>query len=558
MIFENGKAVSEFSLHIVKREREIDMKRVYTLYRVSTVQQVDIVKDDIPMQRIACHEFAKRQGDWVIVKEFEEKGISGYKVSASKRDAIQDLKEAAMKNEFDILLVFMFDRLGRIEYETPFILQWFVEHGIEAWSVNEGQQKFENHVDKLTNYIRFWQASGESEKTSIRVKTRMNQMTSEGLYTGGTIPYGYCLVDAGRKNKKGKAMRDLAVDENEAAVVKMVFKMTIEQGYGSYCMAEYLNERGYTTHKNSPFQSNTILRMLKNQIYRGFLERGDAKSERIEALQIISDADFFKAQHILNQRANKSDEKRRIAMTNKGRALLSGNVFCAHCGCRLATSRYVERYRRSDGSMYEKEYGRYVCYHRSRGLNDCDGATTYIAEKIDEAIMKVMREIFANISGCPQEEKIEAAYRNMVANNHKTQQKLNLELQKNRTQLDALRLEIGKTLTGESVYDKEDLANMITVLRSKITSAEAQLEALKQEDAAQKAVSESIIPAYQQFKTWAEEFDSAPFEMKKMIANQLFSRVEIGKGYKIRLELDATFKTFCEEWFAIQNLEAAV
>ena len=172
--------------------------------------------------------------------------------------------------------------------------------------------------------------------------------------------------------------------------------------------------------------------------------------------------------------------------------------------------------------------------------------------------MKVMREIFANISGCPQEEKIEAAYRNMVANNHKTQQKLNLELQKNRTQLDALRLEIGKTLTGESVYDKEDLANMITVLRSKITSAEAQLEALKQEDAAQKAVSESIIPAYQQFKTWAEEFDSAPFEMKKMIANQLFSRVEIGKGYKIRLELDATFKTFCEEWFAIQNLEAAV
>ena len=501
------------------------MKRVYTLYRVSTAQQVDIVKDDIPMQRIACHEFAKRQGDWVIVKEFEEKGISGYKVSASKRDAIQDLKEAAMKNEFDILLVFMFDRLGRIEYETPFILQWFVEHGIEAWSVNEGQQKFENHVDKLTNYIRFWQASGESEKTSIRVKTRMNQMTSEGIFTGGAVPYGYSLVDQGRKNKKGKEMRDLVINETEAEIVKMVFKMTIEQGYGSHRMAEYLNRLGYLTHKNAPFQSSYILRILKNQIYRGFLERGDVKSERIEALQIISDADFFKVQNILSQRANKSDEKRRIAMTNKGRALLSGNVFCAHCGCRLSTSRYVERYRRSDGTMYEKEYGRYICYHRSRGLNDCDGATTYIAEKIDEAIMKVMREIFANISGCPQEEKIEAAYRNVIANKHKTQQKLNLELQKNRTQLDALRMEIGKTLTGESVYDKEDLANMITVLRGKITSAEAQLEALKQEDAAQKAVSESIIPAYRQFKTWAEEFDSAPWEMKKMIANQLFSKV---------------------------------
>ncbi len=38
------------------------MKRVYCLYRVSTAQQVDVVKDDIPMQRIACHDFAARMG----------------------------------------------------------------------------------------------------------------------------------------------------------------------------------------------------------------------------------------------------------------------------------------------------------------------------------------------------------------------------------------------------------------------------------------------------------------------------------------------------------------
>ena len=58
------------------------MKRVYTLYRVSTLKQVDIVKDDIPMQKIACQEFAEQQGDWQIIKEYEEKGISGSKVSA--------------------------------------------------------------------------------------------------------------------------------------------------------------------------------------------------------------------------------------------------------------------------------------------------------------------------------------------------------------------------------------------------------------------------------------------------------------------------------------------
>lgn len=40
------------------------MKRVYTLYRVSTKGQVD--KDDIPMQKTACHE-------WTIVKRVDTK-----------------------------------------------------------------------------------------------------------------------------------------------------------------------------------------------------------------------------------------------------------------------------------------------------------------------------------------------------------------------------------------------------------------------------------------------------------------------------------------------------
>ena len=72
------------------------MKRVYTLYRVSTKQQVDQAKNDIPMQRIECREFAQKQG-WEIVRELEEKGVSGFKVSAADRDAIQDLKVAAEK-----------------------------------------------------------------------------------------------------------------------------------------------------------------------------------------------------------------------------------------------------------------------------------------------------------------------------------------------------------------------------------------------------------------------------------------------------------------------------
>ena len=142
-----------------------DLRRVYCLYRVSTLGQVE--KDDIPMQKQYCREFVGQHPGWEIVKEFSEKGVSGFKVSAKDRDAIQEIQRDALQNKFDILLVFMFDRLGRREDETPFVVEWFVKNGIEVWSAKEGQQRFDTHVDKLLNYIRYWQASGESIKTSV-------------------------------------------------------------------------------------------------------------------------------------------------------------------------------------------------------------------------------------------------------------------------------------------------------------------------------------------------------------------------------------------------------
>ena len=104
------------------------------------------------------------------------------------------------------------DRLGRRDDETPFVVQWFVQQGIEVWSAREGEQRFDNHVDKLLNYIRFWQASGESEKTAIRVRSRHSQMVQDGQWRGGLVAYGYRLEFQDRTNKKGQPVRDLVID----------------------------------------------------------------------------------------------------------------------------------------------------------------------------------------------------------------------------------------------------------------------------------------------------------------------------------------------------------
>ena len=81
-------------------------------------------------------------------------------------------------------------------------MEWFAKKGIRVWSVKEGEQRFESHTDRLTNYIRFWQADGESQKTSMRTKTALGQMVEDGRFRGGNAPYGYRLEKSGIFNKR--------------------------------------------------------------------------------------------------------------------------------------------------------------------------------------------------------------------------------------------------------------------------------------------------------------------------------------------------------------------
>ena len=79
------------------------------------------------------------------------------------RDDVGPDRKAAEQGEFDILLVFMYDRLGRNLNETPFIAEWFTKKGIHVWSVYEGEIIDGVDAERMLDYIRFWQTD-EAQK----------------------------------------------------------------------------------------------------------------------------------------------------------------------------------------------------------------------------------------------------------------------------------------------------------------------------------------------------------------------------------------------------------
>ena len=441
----------------------------------------------------------------------------------------------------------MFDRIGRIDDETPFVVEWFIKHGIEVWSTQEGQQKLENQGDKIVNYVRFLQANTESEKTSMRLKTVTAQMTEAGEYRGGGTSFGYKCEHLGRTNKRGQYVKDLVIIPEEAEIVRMMFELTYYEGYGSYRLAEYVNSLGIRTHNGSKFQSNTVNRILRNRLYCGYYVAGDVVSPKIERLVIVEEELFNGVQKILDERMQKNENSRSVAKTTKGRTLLSGNIFCGHCGGRLVAVANTEKYIRADGTIGKSTYLRYICYHRTRRLSQCEGQSIYSANKIEEMVLMVVTQYLQRIKSTPKDKALELRYKKELTSKRKAQRELQSRKEKLQKQLTELSCEIGKSLVGDSRFSVEMLAMSIDSTKNELKELETALLKKDDEIELQKEMLDRIDFYYGQFVSWADEFEDAGHEQKKMIICQLIKAVRVTKGYKLEIEFNASYRQFFDD-----------
>lgn len=124
--------------------RTNDKKRVRTLYRVSTKKQVNKDKNDLPEQKKACRDYIATHRNWILTHEYMEKGVSGYKKTAAQRNEILKIKTDAENDEFDILVLYHSDCLGRQGDDTYDLAKFLMKIGIEIWTVYEDQIKMKN------------------------------------------------------------------------------------------------------------------------------------------------------------------------------------------------------------------------------------------------------------------------------------------------------------------------------------------------------------------------------------------------------------------------------
>jgi len=518
-------------------------RRVLCLYRVSSDKQLtfnDNNDADIPMQRRECRRFLEQQG-WVLVHEEREDGVSGHKVRAAKRDSIQSIKELVTAKKIDIFLVFMFDRIGRIADETPFVVEWLVKSGVRVWSAQEGEQRFDNHTDKLLNYIRFWQADGESEKTSIRTKASLGLLVEDGHYKGGNPPYGYTLVKSGRLDKKKNEKKNLAVFEEEAVIVKKIFDLYVQHGYGTRKIATTLTREGIKTRAGKSFAQTSINSIIRNLTYTGVLRSGESRSKVIDELRIIPSSVYEKAQDIMEKRNSDATDARTFPMNTKSRLLLVGKAYCADCGSRLIIHT-TDRFTIVDGIKVRNL--RYTCYGKYSKRTNCQGQTGYSANRLDNLVDGVIHFLFDRMQNIQKSEFVDSSLKVMKREQEARYTAVQREYNKKVSELSELKAEVLKSLRGESKFNQELLSDLISQSESELTKIEDVRNTIKRE---LDNCDDRIVKMQEQFDdviSWTELYDAADMAAKKMIVARLINRIEVGVNYQLHIDLNIDIQHF--------------
>lgn len=106
-----------------------------------------------------------------------------------------------------------------------------------------------------------------SAELSQKVKRGMNESRQKGNFTGGYIPFGYCVTGDRKTGRK------VQINEDQAVIVRKIFE-DYAAGRLVTDIIDELHEKGIE-NRGQPFARNTVYFLLKNEKYAGIFRHGD-------------------------------------------------------------------------------------------------------------------------------------------------------------------------------------------------------------------------------------------------------------------------------------------
>lgn len=368
--------------------------------RISVDDELDQKNVSIENQKAIIEDYVRNHFPGSTLRFFEDRDRSGY--TFDQREGYQEMRRGLMSHQYDILVIKDFSRFSRRNSRGLVELEDLRDAGVRIISIGDGID-FPNDDDWLKIQFQFLINEMPVTDTSRKVRNVIKRRQADGEWLCAA-PYGYII-----NNRK-----EFEIVPTEAEIVRRIFDLYNNDGWGYKRIANYLTDQGVPTPRMSEQMRKeadgrdykravkaawaivTVQGILDNDFYIGTLRQGkytrakingkDVKRDDGEQIvienhhQAIIDYRTFAVTRALREKRSRNNYRGVKIYDN----VYSGFLECGDCGSPMfATSR-------SDLAPA------YTCgtYHR-RGLKGCTRHHIRV-DKLDELLKRYVRKLADN------------------------------------------------------------------------------------------------------------------------------------------------------------------
>jgi recombinase len=369
------------------RVTDIPLKVVYYA-RVSTEKEEQL--NALSNQLSYYEDYINSCPNWTFVRGYVDEGLSG--VSTSKRENFNQMLDDASNKHFDLIITKEISRFARNTLDSIKFTRELLRKGVAVYFKEDNINTIDPDAElRLT--IMASLAQDESRRISNRVRIGHNMAIKKGHVLGNSRIYGYTSCGA-----------KLTIKEDEAEMVRLIYDLYANQGYGTRSIERELYEKGYRNRNGGAISRTVIGHIITNPKYKGwycgnkvkvidmftkqqkFLPQEDWemwKDETGETVPAIVDEELWeKANRIFNTRSK--EVKLRSGKQNHNN-LFTSKIQCANDGCN-----YIVKYRTLHG---KKTSPTWTCSHKLKnGANLCSSFSIK-----EEALVWIVKDILSSL-----------------------------------------------------------------------------------------------------------------------------------------------------------------
>lgn len=375
MLKSTGKSLSDVPL------------RVVYYARVSTEKDEQI--NSLNNQQDYYESFISKNSNWELVGRYIDEGLSA--ITTSKRENFHQMINDAKDDKFDFVITKEISRFARNTLDSIQYTRELLKNGVAVWF----QQDSINTIDddsEMRLAIMSSLAQEESRKLSSRIRFGHNQSINNGVVMGNSKIYGY-------EKDNGK----LVINEKEAEMVKLIFKLYATGDYSTPKIENILYEKGYRNFNGDRIGRNVLKNIIRNPKYKGYycgnkvkvIDMFTKKQKFLDQSEWRIYKDFDTVPPIVDEglwdKANGILEMRGNAIKTRRTSYKTGNLFTGKIICAEHNTPFYMKVRKA---REKEDNPTWVCSHRIK--NGKDSCKTYGIK--ENELVKILKEVLKDLS----------------------------------------------------------------------------------------------------------------------------------------------------------------